>query len=492
MRFETDQDMMPVGRLAHSATDRSGFRRRGRAATVSGLAILLLACGCTSTDPAEERLLAAEAANSRTGLEGYAGPLDGEFDDRLELLLADGVDEAEAVEIALHRNPSVQAAFARIGQAKAGLVQARLLPNPTINASVLYPTIPGPEKKTFSAILPLAGIWTMFSRGDSAEAVLESTVLDAARITVDIAGQTRVAFCRAQGWMRAGEAARKLRDAADHGVRLAEARARAGDLSPLEIESARTPVIDAETLVLDADRELRLAKLEFAHWIGLSADPRALDLRPRDRAQRGDLPDSFDLLSLAHAHRLDARIAELRVSAAEAEVDLQESRRLKSLSAGFSWERLLQTMRGFTFSLELPLFDQNQAQIALASAQADEARRKQMFVEQLIEFEVLSARERAAAAAEKERHLRDVALPHADALVAGAMRRLDAGDDVLDLWLRSEQARLERQREYAQAFVDLEIAEAELARTLGTSFDSPTSVPDSNPPSQDSQPEQRP
>lgn len=454
--------------------DRRGVGQRlpwsGRPAAGLLLPIALILAACTSTDPTPERLQAAEHAGARAGIDAYVGPDDALFRARLDSILDDGIDEAEAVEIALHGNPMVLAAFARIAGAKAGLVQARLLPNPKISASVLYPTLPGPEKKTFTAILPLADIWTIYWRGESAEAVLESSVLDAARIAVDVAGNTRVAFRRAQGWMRARDVAMALLGATDRAVQVAETRAEAGELSPLEVESTRVPAIDSQTLVLDAQRELELARLEVAHWIGLPADPRALNLLPREPAEQFELPEAHALLATARSHRLDARVAQLRVEAADAEVDREQGLRLRDLSVGFSWERLLQTMRGFNLSLELPLFDQNQAQIALACARADEARRDRTRVDQLIEFEVLAARQRVCAAGEKVRHLREVALPHADLLVAGSSRRLEAGDDVLELWLRSEQARFERQRQFALALVDMEVAVAGLARVLGTSF----------------------
>lgn len=455
--------VLPLRRTGAVAT---GLRaaRASRTALLAAGAMALAAC--VDTDAAVERARADVLVAERT-LDGAAGPSSQAAPDaRAEAWLADGLTEDEAVALALLRNPTVRAAWTGIDAAKADAAQARLPANPTLTGTLLFPSIGGPEKKTASVLLPLADLWMLPERAEAADASLDEAVVRAAQVAVDVAAETRIAVRRALGWAKAREVALEQVAAAAESASVAARRAREGEASELDRAMAGEPAIGARELLMEAEREGALAALEVARLVGLPADPRARDVRGGATAAAPDAPLEA-LIALAEARRLEARAADLAVVAAEAAVARERSRAFRDLRLGFSWERLTQTLRGFAASLELPLFDRNQAQVARAEAIAAGARAERDRVRQQVAFEVAAAEAGRAAARARVRFLAEVALPQSDAIVAGAERRADAGDDALDLRLQAEGARLERRRALARAVVDEAVADGELLRAIG-------------------------
>ena len=85
------------------------------------------------------------------------------------------------------------------------------------------------------------------------------------------------------------------------------------------------------------------------------------------------MPRGFDvslqpeaLIALARKNRLDLRALEQAVRAQAARVGLEEVNIIPKIAIGPSFEREADTILGPAITMTLPLFDQNQAQIAKA------------------------------------------------------------------------------------------------------------------------------
>src|SRR6185436_11477903 len=69
--------------------------------------------------------------------------------------IGDGIDQDEAVSLALSNNPAFQDVLVDLGFSQADLIQAGLLTNPSF--SILFPW--GPKQLEFTATFPLEALW---------------------------------------------------------------------------------------------------------------------------------------------------------------------------------------------------------------------------------------------------------------------------------------------------------------------------------------------
>ena len=99
-------------------------------------------------------------------------------------------------------------------------------------------------------------------------------------------------------------------------------------------------------------------------YLGLEALPPGCSLGTDFTDQASPLPAAERLHKLAEAHRLDVRAAQQAVEEAAAELARQRGRVARVFNVGAAAEKEGDWSVGPAVRLELPVFDQNQAQIA--------------------------------------------------------------------------------------------------------------------------------
>src|SRR5262245_39195648 len=107
---------------------------------VRALLIAGLLAGCAADASRYDRALVSREVESRTGFDLGPGGRPGESALPPGVDPGDGLEEDEAVEIALWNNAPFQEALAQLGFARADLVEAGLLRNPVL--SLLFPIGP--------------------------------------------------------------------------------------------------------------------------------------------------------------------------------------------------------------------------------------------------------------------------------------------------------------------------------------------------------------
>src|SRR4030095_114792 len=104
--------------------------------------------------------------------------------------LSDGLEEREAVAIALWNNAAFQEALSKLGLARGDLAQAGLLSNPTF--SILFPL--GPKQLEFAATFPLAAVSLRPRRVAIAKLDAERVADGLLQNGLDLVRDTRVAL----------------------------------------------------------------------------------------------------------------------------------------------------------------------------------------------------------------------------------------------------------------------------------------------------------
>jgi outer membrane protein TolC len=109
-----------------------------------------------------------------------------------------------------------------------------------------------------------------------------------------------------------------------------------------------------------------------------------------------ELSDLGEAVRYATDYRLDVQMARFKVRQAERTLQLEKARILKHVAVGASYEREADGAEVFGpgFDIELPIFDQNQAQIAKAKYRIRQARKNLQALEGKVREEVTSDLER--------------------------------------------------------------------------------------------------
>jgi outer membrane protein TolC len=255
--------------------------------------------------------------------------------------------------------------------------------------------------------------------------------------------------------------------------------------------------------------ELEQARVDLGQILGLSARYAELEARGDLLAANAARPADAALFDHALENRFDVRVSYLSAQRAEAALRLEMRRFLPDVQLGFAFERnerrgqpgrkiladaaresiaagaptvpaiqsrgeraladaqVIDAKLGPTIALALPLFDQNQAQIAKARARVLQSRKAYEAKCNVVAAEVERARLAHDRAAELLNYLRNEALPQATHTVEGAQQRYQAGEEGILTVIEAQDALVRRRRIYVSALRDFATTEAQLDAAVG-------------------------
>jgi outer membrane protein, heavy metal efflux system len=301
--------------------------------------------------------------------------------------VADPVQPADAVLTrdaaiaqALSQSPRAHALQAKLGLARADALAAMRLSNPGFTFARMT-SADGDKRISRSIGLDLADALLLPVRRRYASDELAKQRLLIAEQLIDLAYDAESLWWRATAALQVQRMRAAAGDAANASAQLAERYYQAGNISQMQWQRERA--VAAEALIAAARTEVEALRLQgrLAALLGLNNGaelilPTQLDLPPES-----DL-DREALLSLAEENAL--QLAAARADVALAERGLRWQRRWRWLGgAELEYERehegAAAVLRGPRLTLSLPIFHQNQAEVAhaqsalaLAQAQLDE------------------------------------------------------------------------------------------------------------------------
>ncbi|MGE0480936.1 MAG: TolC family protein [Phycisphaerae bacterium] len=455
-----------------------------------------------------DRARLAREVHTTTGVEGA---FDGARDAAAWVADAMGgeLTAEKCVGVAVLGHPRCQAAFWRLGMSSADLVQSELFRNPTLALSLRLPDGGGLANVEASIAQNLADLWQLPARRRVAARAHDRALLDAAREIAAVAGQARAAFAEGATAGRRVEIARENRRVALQLTELAVARQTAGAGSAIDVNLARREALDAELALRDAELAEIEARHKLAGALGVEAAPESLRLVEPGVEESLATLDVEALAGEAVAQRLDVRLAAAAIHEAEAALVHARAQVFRSLEVGVGFEREARRRRddrnllaeaasasadagalalpslaprervatdvivGPTLSAELPVFDQNQAQIAKAGYALEAARRDHEAVRRGAIQDVRLAARRAQAAIERVRFHRDEALPLSESSLLLARDAYRAGRAPFAAVLESQRQLLAARAREADARRDAAVVQAALEAALGRPLAAP-------------------
>lgn len=384
-----------------------------------------------------------------------------------ETLTLDG-----SIRRAWEQNPGVREAEADVEAARARVAGARLLTqdNPDLSIAV------GPRSRAMersvdyelSITQPIDIAGRRRARIDATAASVKAAEARLAERRGTVAADVREAFGRALAAEAHEQLAMDAIQLATQALKAAEKRYQAGAASLIEVNTARIEVGRSQR-ARGAARRMRAAALgQLELLLGMGPVVQISLQGQLQPLPQGGALDLAALTIVAARNRADLLAArhELEAARAERRVATREAVPAPRVGVSVSKEEGAQIVQG-VLSMELPLFNRNQAARGVSTARARQAEQAVAALEQRIAHEVELSVDRVRTARETLEAFSGDVLEALDENVALVTRGYEAGElDFLQLLLMRREM-LDARREYIEALAELNSAEAQLDRVLG-------------------------
>ena len=378
-------------------------------------------------------------------------------------LLARPLTAESASQIALLNNHGVRAEIEELGIAEARRVQARRLPNPTVEGAIRFDGEGRPELEV-GAMIDITDLLLLASRSGAASVEVEAAKLSAIGSMLDLSYDTRRAFYAFQAAAELLELRRTVLDAFDASADLATRLREAGNITELDLANQHSLFEEARFEFQEAEVGLTAARERLNALMGLWGGETEWRSEPR-------LPDipaqEFEiskLESLAIDRSLDLAIAKHRFSAAAKRANVARAQGLlPELKAGVSAERDEQWGVGPAVEIEVPLFYQGQGEVGVAKAEMRQQQERFADIAVNLRASARNAASRLAAKREAVLYYKTVVLPlkqrvveqtqlEYNAMLVGLFQLLQAKRDQV----RTATAYVDQHREYWIARTNVE------------------------------------
>lgn len=472
------------------------------------IAATIAACsGCATVDPRPDYNKVGQEVFRATGHASIADPGDTATAEAATAdLLAGGLTADEAVKLALLSNPRARSVLLRVGLARADVVQAGLWTNPTIGFSFNLPTGGGSNQFGMNLAQNIADAWMIPSRQRAATRDLQSQMLIAANELVGLAVDTKVAYFNAVAADRTLEIAQDNAALSNELLRITNARLEAGTVGSLDVNLAKGEALRAAVEARKARLESASSRRMLATHLGLTTSAQSIVLtEPLPKPAERELPvDRF--VEAALEARLDARAARDIVEANAARVEFELAKVFPNVAFGFEFEHqahrspggrkiLADTARasiangrlsapgiesrgqrsleksqridailGPSLSLTLPIFDQNQAQIAKARMNYLESKAMLDGLKRSIVQNTREATDRLVTSWDVATSYQDEVLPQARETLEISQGTYQAGQTTILNLIDAQRSLLETRRANIAALQNAAAAIAELER----------------------------
>jgi cobalt-zinc-cadmium efflux system outer membrane protein len=422
----------------------------------AGLCVL---AGCTN--PQENRGALSAELQHRTGFE-----LPAHSDTRPDfphfVTLEDGLSEDEVVTLALWKNAAFQELLADLGLSWADVVQAGMLPNPTL--SMLLPI--GAKPLELTAKYPVEAIWLRPRRLAAARLDYDRATQRLVQSGLDLIRDARLACADLTLANERLELAKTLRALAEGLLTQTQARLRSGEASELEAAGAKLEASQAMEQLNRTAHDHLLALERVKSLAGLGMESRSVEVHNSPLAL-GSIPDVNLLLTNALSARPDFYAAALGLEAAGKRVGLARSEVYTFTAALNAKEVGNDFLTGPGLDVSIPILNQNQGGVAQAKAKFEKAGRQYVALRERIALEVRDAHTHLVQAQESYESWQTQVLPPLEEAVVLAENSAAAGNEPYLIVLEQGRKLADARLKSASVAADLRRARAELERSVG-------------------------
>ncbi len=424
--------------------------------------LILLLAGCAVKSPYNHSYV-SKGINERTNYELGQISKPGEFHLPDGVSLDDGLSEDEAVAIALWNNAQFQADLAALGFARADLIEADMLANPTL--SLLFPI--GPKALETAMDIPVNVLWQRPHH--IAAAKLDAQSLAENLIEDGLGLIQNVEITYADLWL-AQEQVRLAREDAElqnEMAKVAQASLKAGNISELTASATRVDSLRATDTAMQFSKENDILRQRLNSLLGIVSDNVTFDIVTPVFASKSAISIN-ELLKTAFAARPDLRAAELDIEAAGERLGWEKSKIYNFIAIIDAKDVGADSLTvGPGFSIDIPIFNQNQGQIARAKAELELAARQYEAVRQNIILQVRQAHSQYISAHEEFELWNSRIVPSLEETVQRTRKSFDVGELPYISVLQARQILIEAQMHETELAANLHHIAAQLNYSIG-------------------------
>jgi cobalt-zinc-cadmium efflux system outer membrane protein len=396
---------------------------------------------------------------------------DREVEKAIEELLKVKLTPEAVVQIALLNNPQLQAVYEELGITQADVVEAGLLENPVLFGQARAPN--KSEESTnyeFGITQNFLNILMLPARKKLSGIRFEQVKLHVADEVIRLVAEVRKSYFSTLGAKQIRDLRNEITLAAGNSFELAQRLHAAGNIGDLELanekvhfEQTRLELAKSEVALLDSREKLtRLMGLwgPQTNW----SLPEQLPDIPADEIPLERLE------SMAIENRLDLAAARKEVEALAQALGITiDWRWVGQIEVGISTERETDRtwVTGPSLAIELPIFNQRQADIARLEAQLRRSQKRLAAQAIEIRSEVRSLRNRLIMQRNLIDHYRGTFLPLREQIVDLTLKKYNymlVG--AFDLLMAKKQE-FEAYQKYLEAVRDYWVIRADMQRSLG-------------------------
>ncbi|MCI0746893.1 MAG: TolC family protein [Verrucomicrobia subdivision 3 bacterium] len=457
---------------------------------ILGAAVAFVA-GCASTNPTAAFEDIGRTVTARTGHNVRWMRNDaerGEIDKAVDALLQSNLTAQSAITVALLNNRSLQAEFEEIGVSQAELAQVSRLSNPQFEGSWRLPNH-GPKvvNAEYGLVQNFLGLLTLPARKKTAARNVEATKLRIAHQVLTLTEETQAAFYTVQAGQQLTNRLALIVEVSEAAAEIAKRQHEAGNITDLELQNQQAAYAQSRLDLARAQSQLRSDRERLNRLLGLWGAQTAWQVEselppPPERELTIE-----NIETLAVSQRFDLAAARHEVANVQSALKLKRSVRwLPAVDIGVDAEHDLDHawVIGPTLSLEIPVFDQGQPELARLASEYRRAVRNFEALAVNIRSEVREARDAIVAARDVVEYYQKVLLPQRQRILRETLLQYNAmqlGNFVL---LSAKEREALTERETIEALRDYWIARARLERAVGGTISPPAQTRSSQSPQQ--------
>ncbi len=396
---------------------------------------------------------------------------DREVEKAVAELLKNELTPETAVQVALLNNPNLQAAYEDLGITQADVVEAGMLENPVLFGQARFPNkSEASNNYEFGITQNFLNILMQPARKKLSAIRFEQVKLQVADEVIQMVAQVQKSYFTVLGARQIRDLRNEISLAAGNSYELAQRLHTAGNISDLELatekahfEQSKMELANSETVLLDEREHLtRLMGL----W-GYQTNWRLPQQLP-------DIPHAEMPLehveSMAIESRLDLAAERKAVEALAQALGITiDWRWVGQIEVGISTERETDRtwVTGPSLAIELPIFNQRQADIARLEAQLRRSQNRLTTQAVEIRSEVRSLRSRLIMQRNIIDHYRHTVLPLREQIVDLTLKNYNFMLTGAFELLMAKQQEFEAYQKYLEAIRDYWIIRADMQRSLG-------------------------
>ncbi len=436
------------------------------------LAVLWAASGC-SVSRTRGHTEVAQIVSDRIGHKTHwdqGSPEDREVAKIVNHLLGNGLTRDAAVEIALVNNRALQGTYEELGISQADMVQAGLLKNPSLNFAIGFPIGAGINELTGSLVQDFLDLLVLPMRKKIAKERFAAEISRVAHHALATAAEVSKAFAAVQAAEQMVAFRKTVLIGAQGVAELSDRQYDAGNINDLTHDTDRVQYEQAQLDLEQEELELAGARERLNRLLGLWGSQTSWTLAQKLADPPAEEPPLEHLETLAIRQRLDVDMARKQVALMTRAVALARNFRLFGrVEVGLDAHQDPDGPRtvGVGLTLDLPIFDQRQAQIARLEAERRQTERRLEGIAIDVRSEVRSARTQLMTSRRVVDRYRTRLLPMRDRIVEASQLHYNGMLIGPFQLISAKQAQVETYRAYIAALLGYWNARFELERAVG-------------------------